>query len=287
MKISAVLIVKNEEEILATALESVKDFDEIIVVDTGSTDRTIEIAKRYTDKVFNFPWIDDFSAARNHAIEKATGDWIFSIDADHELLTPIEQVRAEAEKVEAAGLKTALVKTLMGKDDVQVHYRDVFFKKHQEVRWVGAVHEHITPPATLKVDITRRCGYSGNHTKDPYRNIRILEANPVTKRSRFYLGRENYEKRLYRAAIQWMTEYLKEPGWYPEIGEAWLVIARSHWFLQEGDLARNACLQAIKVNPDFKEALLFMAVMHYEPWKSKWQKLASVATNQDVLFIRS
>jgi glycosyltransferase involved in cell wall biosynthesis len=287
MKISAVLIVKNEEEILAKALESVKGFDEVIVVDTGSTDKTIEIAKTYTDKIFNFPWIDDFSAARNFGAEKATGDWIFSIDADHELITPLEKIKEELEKAEKQGAKTVLVRSYMGANDHHEHWREVLFKKDPEVKWVGAVHECMTPAASLKVDVTRRCGYSGNHAKDPYRNIRILEANPKTTRSLFYLGRENYERRLYPQAIEWMQEFLKAGKWVPEIAEAWLVIARSYWFTQKGDKAREACLQAIKVNPDFKEALLFMGNMHYEPWKSKWHRLAEVATNKDVLFIRT
>ncbi len=287
MKLSAVFIVKNEEDIIATALESVKDFDEIVVIDTGSTDRTKEIVSRYTDKIFDFPWIDDFSAARNHAIEKATGDWCFSVDADHEVLTPVDKIKEEITKAEAAGMKTVLVKSLMGTDDKHEHWREVLFKNDLEVRWIGAVHENIRPTATMRVDVTRRCGYSGNHAKDPYRNIRILEANPLTVRSKFYLGRENYERRRYEEATKWMAEYLLEGKWLPEIAEARLVRARCFWFLQKGDKAREECLQAIKVNPDFKEALLFMGNMHYEPWREKWHRLASVATNKDVLFIRT
>ncbi len=287
MKISAVLIVKNEEEILATALESVKGFDEIIVVDTGSTDRTREIAMRYTDKIFDFAWIDDFSAARNFAIEKATGDWCFSIDADHELLTPVEKIKEEIEKIEHLRLKTLLVRSLMGSDDKHEHWREVLFKKDPEVKWVGAVHESIKPTAVYKVDVTRRCGYSGNHAKDPNRNLRILENNPITVRSRFYLGRENYERRKYDVAIKWMKEYLQEGKWPPEIAEAWLVIAKCYWFSQRGDQAREACLYAIKVNPDFKEALILMGNMHFSPWKEKWHRLSTAATNKDVLFIRT
>lgn len=287
MKISAVLIVKNEEDILANALESVKDFDEIIVVDTGSTDRTKEIASRYTDKIFDFPWIDDFSAARNFAIDKSTSDWCFSIDADHELLTPYEKVKEEARQADSLGTKTVLVRSFMGKDDHHVHWREVLFKKDPEVRWVGAVHENIKPTAIMKVDVERRCGYSKNHGKDPLRNIRILENNPLTTRSKFYLGRENYERKRYELAIRWMAEYLEEGKWYPEIAEAWLTIAKCNWFLNKGDTAREACLYAIKINPDFKEALLFMGNMHFSPWKEKWHKLATVATNKDVLFIRT
>ena len=74
--ISLCMIVKNEEAVLARCLESVKDVvDEIIIVDTGSTDKTKQIAYRYTQNVYDFEWIDDFSAARNYSFSKATKDY--------------------------------------------------------------------------------------------------------------------------------------------------------------------------------------------------------------------
>ena len=70
--VSLCMIVRNEEDVLGRCLESVKDIvDEIIIVDTGSTDRTKEIAGRFTNTVYDFPWIDDFSAARNFSFSKA------------------------------------------------------------------------------------------------------------------------------------------------------------------------------------------------------------------------
>ncbi|HGJ67104.1 TPA: tetratricopeptide repeat protein [bacterium] len=84
--ISACMIVKNEEKLLAQCLDSIKDImDEIIIVDTGSTDNTIEIAKRYTDKIYFHEWKNSFSEARNHSIKYAQCDWILIIDADEKL----------------------------------------------------------------------------------------------------------------------------------------------------------------------------------------------------------
>ena len=81
--LSLCMIVKNEEKHLVRCLRSVRDVvDEMIIVDTGSTDKTIDIAKVFGAKVFDFPWTGDFSAARNHSLAQATGDWILVLDAD-------------------------------------------------------------------------------------------------------------------------------------------------------------------------------------------------------------
>ncbi len=85
--VSACMIVRNEEENLPTCLESIRNWvDEIIVVDTGSSDRTVEIAESYGARIFNQPWEGDFSKARNFSIAQATKDWIFIIDADEEFV---------------------------------------------------------------------------------------------------------------------------------------------------------------------------------------------------------
>src|SRR5438132_14215088 len=77
------MIVKNEEANLAECLSPVRSLvDEIVVVDTGSTDRTREVAAAWGARIFEFPWCDDFSAARNECLRHARGDWVLSLDAD-------------------------------------------------------------------------------------------------------------------------------------------------------------------------------------------------------------
>jgi glycosyltransferase involved in cell wall biosynthesis len=98
IKISACMMVKNEEDNLPRCLESIKDVvDEIIIVDTGSTDDTVKIAKKYTDKIYFHEWENNFSKHRNQSISYATGDWLLIIDADEELLihpnSSIEQLK--------------------------------------------------------------------------------------------------------------------------------------------------------------------------------------------------
>lgn len=86
MNISLCMIIKNSSDTLPAVLDSVKNCGfEIVIIDTGSTDNSIEIARSYTDKVYTFSWIDDFSAARNFSISKATNDWILVLDSDEEV----------------------------------------------------------------------------------------------------------------------------------------------------------------------------------------------------------
>ncbi len=96
------MIVKNEETNLPTCLESVRGvFDEIVVLDTGSNDRTVEIARSFGARVFDFVWVDDFGAARNAALARAKGDYAFWLDAD-DLIEASERVKL-VELIGAAG----------------------------------------------------------------------------------------------------------------------------------------------------------------------------------------
>ncbi len=112
MTFSLCMIVKNEENILKRCLDPIAELmDEIIIVDTGSTDRTKEIAREYTDKIYDYEWDDDFSAARNFAFSFATCDYIYSADADEVLDEKnIEKLR---------NLKQALLPEI---DIVQMYY---------------------------------------------------------------------------------------------------------------------------------------------------------------------
>src|SRR5689334_7148172 len=138
MRVSVVMIVRNEEAVLARCLESVREADEIIICDTGSTDRTIEIARQFTDQVFtDYQWEDHFANARNHARLKATGDWILSIDADEYLTCPFSAVR------EAASLAAMAVNVKM---TAEYGPRSTFwfprlFRRCPEVWWEGRSEE--------------------------------------------------------------------------------------------------------------------------------------------------
>ncbi len=108
--ISVSLIVKNESKTLQGTLESVKNIaDEIIIVDTGSTDNTIEIAKKFTDKIYHLDWANDYSFARNYSLDKCVGNWVMYIDAD-EVLTE-QSAKQFRDTIKLAGEKDGLLIT--------------------------------------------------------------------------------------------------------------------------------------------------------------------------------
>ncbi len=144
------MIVKNEELVLDNCLKNVHDLvDEIIIVDTGSTDKTKEIAKKYTDKIYDFKWIDDFSAARNFSFSKATKDYILWLDADDVL--PEDQregFKKLKESLDGSADMYTMVyiyaKDANGKPSViQRNYR--LMKRENNYKWESPIHEYIQP----------------------------------------------------------------------------------------------------------------------------------------------
>lgn len=148
MKISLCLIVKNEEKFLSRCLENAIQFaDEIIIVDTGSTDRTKEIAEKFTDKIFDFEWISDFSAARNFAFSKATMDYQMWLDADDVIpeksVKEINELKKELnDDIEIVTMKYVLS---FDQDNNPAFFstRERLFKKSKNYQWIDPVHECI------------------------------------------------------------------------------------------------------------------------------------------------
>lgn len=149
MTISCVMIVKNEEKILGRCLDSIKDLmDEIVIVDTGSTDQTKEIAQKYTDKIYDFAWTGDFSEARNFAFSKATMDYIYSADAD-EVLDETNHVKFRAlkdmlpEDVEIVQMKYGNQLQYSTVYNFDEEYRPKLFKRLRSFVWQDPVHEMV------------------------------------------------------------------------------------------------------------------------------------------------
>lgn len=283
--LSVAIIAKNEEALIARCLESVQDADQIVVVDTGSTDRTKEIASDHNAEVHEFAWIDDFSAARNEALKYCTGNYVLSIDCDEFLEEGgIEKIR---KIIEMGGNGYSVMMRSEGSG--QVHRPVRLFKRIPEIRWIGRGHEAVNVQGVL-TDISITYGYSPAHDNDPDRMFRIMQKAAEEQpngRNLYYYARELYYRKRYDEAIENFQKCVAVSTWPPEKADALLYIARCYWFTSRGDNARDTVLEAIRMNPMFREALLFMSELHYSPYKEKWVRLAAAADNTDVLFIRT
>ncbi len=190
MKITACYITKNEEENLPSSLESIREVaDEIIVVDTGSVDRTVEIAQSYGAAVYHLPWQDDFSEPRNAALEYAGRDWILFLDADESFLH-VENLREKMERmIEEKPLVEAWLFPFFHVDRKNLErvqsrsYHPRLFRNRKDIRYHGRIHENIRKDGG-KLELgyasealaIRHTGYSAVLSKEKaLRNLRILE----------------------------------------------------------------------------------------------------------------
>ena len=147
--ISLCMIVKNEEKNLPGCLESVKGLvDEIVVVDTGSTDRTVDVAQSYGARVYHFAWTGDFAAARNESLRHATGDWILYLDAD-ERLEPesCAEIRRLVQEGECGAYTLNILSCSRDGDNGPqfVHPYPRLFRSHAGAKFEMGVHEQIYP----------------------------------------------------------------------------------------------------------------------------------------------
>lgn len=182
--ISLCMIVKNEADILRRCLTSVADLmDEIIIVDTGSTDHTKEVAAEFTDKIYDYVWENDFAAARNFAFSKAEMEYIYSADAD-EVLDEVNRNRfAELKQVLLPEIEIVQMYYITSPEynttaNYQKEYRPKLYKRLREFVWVDAVHE------TVRIDPV---------IYDSEVEIQHLPKNLHSSRD-FHLFRQAYER---------------------------------------------------------------------------------------------
>ena len=225
--ISLCMIVKDEEKVLGRCLNSIKDaVDEIIIVDTGSTDKTKTIAMAYTDKIYDFEWIDDFSAARNEAYSKATMEYQMWLDADD--IVPAESL----EKL--INLKQTLDRNI---DMVTMIYvthfdeegapilsftRERLTKREKKYLWQDPVHECIPMTGNImRSDIEihhKKIRFEANSS----RNLNIYserekKMQPFTPRQKYYFARELKDHGQWAKAAYYFEMFLDSNlGWYED-----------------------------------------------------------------------
>lgn len=227
MILSGCLIVKNEEKHLERCLKSlVNKVDEIVVVDTGSTDKTKEIAREYTEKVFEYEWKNDFAAARNYSLEKATGDWILVIDADEELVSPREALEKVAlQYTDRPVVYLVQINSVNDADGSYTRsYTTRFFPNAPSIRFHYPIHELVKDSEERAIQsktdkiVLYHYGYGSKREAKFRRNIEILkslknDSGKYDEQILFYLIMSynsigEYAKAL-KYYITWEKEYLE------------------------------------------------------------------------------
>ena len=222
--ISLCMIVKNEEETLARCLYCVRGIaDEIIIADTGSTDGTKEIARKYTDKIFDYEWTDDFSAARNFSYEKATMEYILWLDADDVLLESDRERFLHLKRDLCGDVDAVMMRYNIDFDElgnpVFWYYRERLIKRSRGFKWTEPVHECLQIGGNIiNSDICITHKKSGKAGKK--RNLDIYEklisgGNELSPRGQFYYARELKDNGRIDEAIERFGSFL-------QTGEGWM-----------------------------------------------------------------
>ena len=258
--ISLCMIVKDEEVLLPRCLESIQGLvEEVIVVDTGSSDRTVELAQQAGAQVYHFPWVGDFSQARNFSFSKATQQYCLWMDADDVLDA---QYRSGFLQLKAALPPQTDVVMLpyhtafdQAGAPTFTYYRERLIRRLAGLRWSGAVHEAIPPVGNVvywdKAAISHRKPGPG----DPDRNLGIYQGllaqgKTLSPRERFYYARElDAHGRQEEAAALWEAFLAEDQGWVENKRQACRDLARCRKRLGQEEAAFAALTRALAYGP--------------------------------------
>jgi len=284
--ISICLIVKNEEQYLDNCLKSIKDIaSEIIIVDTGSTDRTVEIAKKYTDKIYLHPWKDSFSEARNHYLKYATGDWIFQIDADEELIQEdIPVLMAATQEQELDAIMVQIISKFQEGKREAVHSFERIFRNNGLIHYEGRVHNRLVGIQTAKVFPIRlnHYGYDLNQAQSKKKFDRTvcllkmdLEENPNNPMSYHYLSCSYLGQGMWKESLDNSLTAIRLAERKNDTNMLYLWsyynAALSYYRLKELDMAEKTSMSALKKYPHHIDAHFILSLVYFD--QKQWSRL--------------
>ena len=288
------MIIRDEEKFLPGCLESVKDLvDEIIIVDTGSTDKGVEVAKRYGAKVFHHRWNNDFSEARNHALLHAKGDWVLHLDADEEFKKEdIPLVKEIIKDKDANGVQCVICNMQKDSSDFSISYFFRLFRNNIGVYYNGLIHETPIIPGKLSHSNIRIIHYGYAASKEGLndkceRNITLLRKqlidSPDDPFIHFHLAKTYYQQQAFDMALAEGKEVLRlmprdDFKTRPEL-EIFVLMACVQY--NKGNFldAERMCLEAIRINHDYLDPYFFLghiylkqedfekAILYYERYQ--------------------
>ncbi len=295
--ISLTMIVRDEERVLAECLQSVAGvFVQTVIVDTGSKDRTKDIAKEFGAELFEIPWKDSFAAARNEALAKATGDWIFWMDADDTLpsesVAPI-LIAAITAPDDVVGFIVPV--QFVGSYTTRVDHIKLF-RNIEGLQWEYRVHEQIYPSLREHGKIERvdavvlHSGYDNTpqgQNRKRARNERLLKLDlkdsPDDPLILFNLGAEAHFRERHMDAVRWLEASIpKIPATEPYARKAFALLANSRQAVGDVAGALAACEVGLKLfgrdsELHFRAGQALSALGRYEEAKQQYLLVAEKA----------
>ncbi|WP_162669890.1 glycosyltransferase [Gemmata massiliana] len=279
-RVSLCMIVKNEERNLPDCLASVRDLvEEVVVIDTGSTDRTREVESTFGARVFEFPWRDDFAAARNESVRRATGEWVFWMDADDRLDEPareeLKRLFAGLSEPAAYVMKCRCIASRAGGSETLVdHVR--LFPNDPQLQWSYRVHEQILPSIRARglpvhwADVTiRHVGYTNAALRQQKldRDLRLLRLEdaerPDDPFTLFNLGSVYAELEQPAVALPLLRRSLVRSAPQDSIvRKLYALIVESERALGRPGEAQATCAAGLEVCPGDAELLFLEALCH-------------------------
>lgn len=285
--LSVTLIVKNEEHNLSRLMPLLSFADEIVVVDTGSTDNTVEVAKRYTDKVYKFSWCDDFSKARNYAISKATCEYIMWLDADDILTTDAEKsLLGWKNSPESADVY--YVRYSMDSQFPFWFWRERIIKRCNKCRFKGFIHEAISPFGVVRYldcEVTHKPTESHERRNLQIYQRAIAEHRRFSLRDKFYYARTLIECKQTDKALPILLKFAHNPRAYAtDRVEAYKLLANAALSQGNVDTALKYLSQSVQILPPSGEICCIFGQCYMEKGiyqhAVEWYRFALSATSQ-------
>ncbi len=238
------MIIKNEEKYLRNCLESAKNVvDEIVIVDTGSIDNSLKIAKEFNANIFHFNWLNDFSAARNFALSKSTGDWILYLDADERISqSSISEIKQITDTEKKLGIQCLVNSISTNKKNSQKMKYVRLFKNDKKIYFTGKAHEQIEPSLIQN-------------------NYKIIDSNIEILHYGYDVSDEKLKEKAERNLKLLLIDYQKSPNSYLAYQ-----IANSYSIIKDLENSVRYFKKALKdknLNNEFK-SICYLHLADYE-----------------------
>lgn len=255
--VSLCMIVKDEEKTLERCLNSVKSFvDEIIIVDTGSTDSTKYIANKFNSQIYDFKWINDFAVARNYSFSKATSDYIVWLDGDdfidQENINRIKEMISNFDiSYDYVSAEYILGRNIEGKINYSLR-RNRFVRRLMCFKWIGHVHEYLEVYGKeLEGSFSIEHGKVKVHTNRNLSIFREMEekGENFSPRDIFYYSNELKDNGFYNEAIKGYRKFLEtRQGWIEDVKSSYSKIIDCLKILNKREEIPNIAFESFKVD---------------------------------------